>query len=93
MELEVRQGDAHSWPPFANHDLGTALGMRGQDYMSHPGHPGSESDIFAEATMQRMQEVIPDCTTVTVSKAGHLVAGDNPAEFLVAVQGLLSRVN
>ena len=54
---------------------------------------GSESDIFADMTMQRMQEVIPDCTTVTVSKAGHLVAGDNPAEFLVAVQGLLSRVN
>lgn len=53
---------------------------------------GSESDIFAEATMQRMQEVIPDCTSVTVPRAGHLVPGDNPADFLAAVQGLLRRV-
>ena len=53
---------------------------------------GGESDIFAEATMQRMQEVIPNCATVTVPRAGHLVAGDNPADFLVAVQDLLGRV-
>jgi non-heme chloroperoxidase len=53
---------------------------------------GSESDIFSEATMQRMQEVIPDCTSVTVPRAGHLVPGDNPADFLAAVQGLLRRV-
>ena len=53
---------------------------------------GSRSDIFAESTMQHMGEVIPDCTTVTVDRAGHLVAGDNPADFLVAVQELLGRV-
>ena len=54
---------------------------------------GSRSDIFADSTMQRMKEVIPDCTTVTVDRAGHLVAGDNPADFLVAVQQHLARMN
>lgn len=53
---------------------------------------GGESDIFSEATMQRMGEVMRQCTTVTVPRAGHLVPGDNPADFLTAVQGLLRRV-
>ena len=53
---------------------------------------GGDSDIFAEETMRKMQEVIPDCATVTVPRAGHLVAGDNPADFLVVVQELLRRV-
>lgn len=53
---------------------------------------GSDSDIFAEETMRKMQETIPDCVTTTVPRAGHLVAGDNPADFLVAVQELLRRV-
>ncbi len=52
---------------------------------------GSESDIFTEETMVKMQSVIPQCTTVTVNRAGHLVAGDNPADFLVAVLELLAR--
>jgi pimeloyl-ACP methyl ester carboxylesterase len=53
---------------------------------------GGDSDIFADETMQKMQQVIPHCDTVTVPRAGHLVAGDNPADFLAAVQGLLLRV-
>jgi len=53
---------------------------------------GSESDIFTEETMGKMQSVIPQCTTVTVDRAGHLVAGDNPADFLVAVRELLAGV-
>jgi pimeloyl-ACP methyl ester carboxylesterase len=53
---------------------------------------GGDSDIFAEETMRKMQEVIPDCAIVTVPRAGHLVAGDNPADFLVAVHELLRRV-
>jgi esterase len=53
---------------------------------------GGDSDIFAAETMRKMQEVIPDCATVTVPRAGHLVAGDNPADFLAAVQELLRRV-
>ena len=36
---------------------------------------GSNSDIFPEETMQRMQQVIPDCSTVTVARAGHLCRG------------------
>jgi pimeloyl-ACP methyl ester carboxylesterase len=53
---------------------------------------GSRSDLFLEETMQRMQEVISDCTTVTISGAGHLVQGDNPVDFVAATQELLSRV-
>ena len=47
---------------------------------------GGDSDIFAEETMRRMQQVIPNCAAVTIPAAGHLVAGDNPAAFLAAVQ-------
>lgn len=47
---------------------------------------GGDSDIFAEETMRRMQQVIPHCAAVTIPAAGHLVAGDNPAAFLAAVQ-------
>jgi pimeloyl-ACP methyl ester carboxylesterase len=54
---------------------------------------GDRSDIFAEETMQRMGEVIADCTTTTISNAGHLVQGDNPAEFLVEVGKFLGRVH
>ena len=46
---------------------------------------GGNSDIFADETMQEMQQVIPNCQTVTVPDAGHLVAGDNPVDFLVAL--------
>ena len=53
---------------------------------------GSRSDLFPVETMQRMQEAIADCTTATISGAGHLVQGDNPADFVTAVRGLLSRV-
>ena len=54
---------------------------------------GDRSDIFAEETMQRMGQVIPDCTTTTISNAGHLVQGDNPAEFLAEVGKFLGRVH
>ena len=47
---------------------------------------GGDSDIFADETMRRMQQVIPHCAAVTIPAAGHLVAGDNPAAFLAAVQ-------
>ena len=53
---------------------------------------GSRSDIFQEETMARMQSVIPDCATVTIENAGHLVQGDNPADFVAAVQEFLNRV-
>ena len=54
---------------------------------------GDRSDIFADETMQRMGQVIADCTTTTISNAGHLVQGDNPAEFLIEVGKFLGRVH
>ena len=53
---------------------------------------GDRSDLFLEETMIRMQQAIPDCVTVTIPRAGHLVQGDNPADFVVAVQDLLQRL-
>ena len=47
---------------------------------------GGNSDIFADQTMQKMRQVIPNCDTVTVPDAGHLVAGDNPVDFLAALR-------
>ena len=52
---------------------------------------GERSDIFADETMVKMAAEHPDCTTVTIANAGHLVQGDNPPDFLAAVRGLLSR--
>ena len=52
---------------------------------------GGDSDIFADATMRQMQQVIPNCATVTIPNAGHLVAGDNPADFLTAVTAFLEK--
>lgn len=52
---------------------------------------GDRSDIFADATMRQMAATHPDCATATIANAGHLVQGDNPPDFLAAVQGLLGR--
>jgi pimeloyl-ACP methyl ester carboxylesterase len=53
---------------------------------------GSDSDVFPAETMQQMEEIIPGCETVTISGAGHLVQGDNPADFVTAVNKILTRV-
>ncbi len=52
---------------------------------------GERSDLFAAETMEKMCEVIADCTGVTIANAGHLVQGDNPPGFLAAVQEHLVR--
>ena len=54
---------------------------------------GGDSDIFADETMQRMQQVIANCATVTVPHAGHLVAGDNPVDFLAAVRNFYNKLS
>ena len=54
---------------------------------------GGDSDIFADETMRQMQQVIPTCDTVTVPNAGHLVAGDNPVDFLVAVRAFYNGIS
>ena len=53
---------------------------------------GGDSDIFANETMEKMSEVIPNCSTVTVPNAGHLVAGDNPTDFLAAVSNFYKAI-
>ena len=53
---------------------------------------GDRSDLFTEETMEQMKQAISDCETVTISGAGHLVQGDNPADFVTSVNGLLDRV-
>jgi esterase len=53
---------------------------------------GGDSDIFGNETMEKMSQVIPHCSTVTVPNAGHLVAGDNPADFLIQVNKFLSGI-
>ena len=53
---------------------------------------GGDSDIFPAETLQRMLQVIPRSTSAVVPKAGHLVAGDNPAGFLEALRAFLDGV-
>ena len=53
---------------------------------------GSESDVFPSETMARMQEVIPNSTVATVPRAGHLVPGDNPRDFVAALQTFLEKI-
>ena len=54
---------------------------------------GGNSDIFADETMQQMRQVIPQCDIVTVPDAGHLVAGDNPVDFLAAVRSFYTSLS
>jgi pimeloyl-ACP methyl ester carboxylesterase len=42
--------------------------------------------------MERMLQTIPGSKAVTVPKAGHLVAGDNPSGLIEAMQGWLPTV-
>lgn len=53
---------------------------------------GDRSDIFSDETLGKMGETISVCETVTISNAGHLVQGDNPADFVTTVEGWLSRL-
>ena len=53
---------------------------------------GGESDIFAPELMEKMLQVIPVSSSAVVPGAGHLVAGDNPVDFLKALRDLLDRI-
>ena len=53
---------------------------------------GGNSDFFTPEVMDRILQLIPGSTAAVVPGAGHLVAGDNPAAFLVALRTLLDRV-
>jgi pimeloyl-ACP methyl ester carboxylesterase len=53
---------------------------------------GEISDIIAMDTAKEMHSRIPNATLVTVSGAGHLVMGDNPAGFERAVTEFLGEL-
>ncbi|MSQ08766.1 MAG: alpha/beta hydrolase [Dehalococcoidia bacterium] len=50
---------------------------------------GEQSDMISNRTVQRMLASVPDSRSVTIEKAGHLVAGDNPGAFNAAVLSFL----
>ena len=50
---------------------------------------GAESDILAPEVAQKMTEVMPNCTLVTVPDAGHSIPLDNPQGFIAAAQPFL----
>jgi pimeloyl-ACP methyl ester carboxylesterase len=51
---------------------------------------GKESDVLAVETAQKMEKVCSNIHFVEVAKAGHSVAGDNPAAFYDVVMDFLS---
>jgi pimeloyl-ACP methyl ester carboxylesterase len=53
---------------------------------------GALSDVVTEATAGELQEVLPHVEYVTVSRAGHMVAGDQNDVFTGVVAGFLERV-
>jgi pimeloyl-ACP methyl ester carboxylesterase len=53
---------------------------------------GVLSDVVTEATADELQEVLPHAECVTVSQAGHMVAGDQNDVFTEVVAGFLERV-
>jgi len=53
---------------------------------------GGDSEMLTPPSIERMLEVVPGSKAETVEKAGHLVAGDNPAGFHAAVSPFLDSV-
>ena len=53
---------------------------------------GGASDILGAETMDKMLQAMPGSTAAVIPGAGHLVQGDNPRLFLVALRTLLDRV-
>ncbi len=54
---------------------------------------GANTDVLSEEVFKRMQEVIPNCQSATVEKAGHLVPGDNPRGFLEVLTPFLTSLH
>lgn len=47
---------------------------------------GEQSDVLAADAAERMQQMIPSSQLVSIPRAGHLVPGDNPVDFIQAVK-------
>ncbi len=54
---------------------------------------GAQSDVLQSETARKMEQVMRDCTLVTVDAARHLVPGDNPVGFIKVVGPWLDRVH
>ncbi len=54
---------------------------------------GANTDVLSQEVFERMQKVIPQCRSVTVENAGHLVPGDNPKGFLEALAPFLASLH
>ena len=54
---------------------------------------GANTDVLSQEVFERMQQVIPDCRSATVEKAGHLVPGDNPRGFLEVLTPFLASLD
>ena len=52
---------------------------------------GSESEVIAASTIERMLEAVPGSESASVPLAGHRVPGDNPAAFHAVMRGFLDR--
>ncbi len=53
---------------------------------------GSESDVLSDDGAEEVAGLIPDARLVTVEKAGHLAAGDNPHSTVRVVTDFLTEV-
>ncbi len=54
---------------------------------------GAESDILAQETAAEMAGRMQDCKLVEVERAGHLVPGDNPRQFIAVVTDWLDELH
>ena len=50
---------------------------------------GGRSDILSEKTTKKMVDIIPNCESITIEGAGHLVPGDKPVESINAIREFL----
>tara|TARA_Y100000590_G_scaffold65825_1_gene71129 strand:- start:2148 stop:3062 length:915 start_codon:yes stop_codon:yes gene_type:complete len=50
---------------------------------------GGRSDILSEQTTKKMVDIIPNCESITIEGAGHLVPGDKPVESINAIREFL----
>ena len=53
---------------------------------------GSASDVLSDEGAEEVAALIPDARVVTVAKAGHLAAGDNPESTTALVSAFLAEV-
>lgn len=51
---------------------------------------GGRSDILSESVTRKMVDAIPNCRSITIEGAGHLVPGDKPVESINAVREFLA---